>query len=67
LVKGNGARHANSGKLHAVLNYPWKFAKRAQITFGAVAKGNLLPFGMYEKKAKKIPFLMTVRIISCES
>jgi hypothetical protein len=23
----------------------WQFAKRAQITFGAVAKGNLLPFG----------------------
>ena len=23
----------------------WKFAKRAQITFGAVTKGNLLPFG----------------------
>jgi hypothetical protein len=22
----------------------WQFAKRAQITFGAVAKGNLLPF-----------------------
>jgi hypothetical protein len=24
----------------------WQFAKRAQITFGAVAKGNLLPFGL---------------------
>ena len=23
----------------------WHFAKRAQITFGAVTKGNLLPFG----------------------
>ena len=23
----------------------WQFAKRAQITFGAVTKGNLLPFG----------------------
>jgi hypothetical protein len=32
-------------ELHAVLHYPliiWQFAKRAQITFGAVAKGNLL-------------------------
>jgi hypothetical protein len=28
------------------------FAKRAQITFGAVAKGNLLPFKMYEQKQK---------------
>jgi hypothetical protein len=24
-----------------------KFAKRAQITFGGVAKGNLLPSGIY--------------------
>ena len=24
----------------------WQSAKRAQITFGAVAKGNLLPFGL---------------------
>jgi hypothetical protein len=24
----------------------WHFAKRAQTTFGAVAKGNLLPFGL---------------------
>jgi hypothetical protein len=30
-----------------------KFAKRAQITFGAVAKGNLLPFGMQEQKQKE--------------
>jgi hypothetical protein len=32
-----------------------KFAKRAQITFGAVSKGNLLLFGIYFKK-QKIPF-----------
>ncbi len=29
-----------------------KFAKRAQTTFGAFAKGNLLPFGVYLKKQK---------------
>ncbi len=29
-----------------------KFAKRAQITFGAIAKGNLLPFGIYKQKQK---------------
>ena len=49
-LKGNRAPHANSVKLHAVLNYPRKFAKRAQISFvpfGGVAKGNLLPFGIY--------------------
>jgi hypothetical protein len=34
----------------------WKFAKRAQITFGAFAKGNLLPFRMYEQK-QNITFL----------
>jgi hypothetical protein len=38
LAKGNEAPHANSVKLHAVLNYPQKFAKRAQITLGGVAK-----------------------------
>jgi hypothetical protein len=38
----------------------WKFAKWAQITFGAVATGNLLPFKMYFKKAKRLPFLMTM-------
>ncbi len=27
-----------------------QFAKRAQITFGAIAKGNLLPFAMRFKK-----------------
>jgi hypothetical protein len=37
----------------------WKFAKRAQITFGAVAKGNLLPFGLY--------FSMTLRNFFCDS
>ncbi len=40
LVKGNEVPHANSVKLHAVL----KFAIRAQITCGAVAKCNRLPF-----------------------
>jgi hypothetical protein len=29
----------------------WKFAKREQITFGAVAKGNLLPLECMNKKA----------------
>jgi hypothetical protein len=29
-----------------------KFAKRAQTTFGAVAKGNLLPFGICLQKQK---------------
>jgi hypothetical protein len=33
-----------------------KFAKRTQITFGAVAKGNLLPFGIYLTKAKSYLF-----------
>ncbi len=47
LAKGNEAPHANSVKLNAVLNYPWKFAKRAQIPFGGVAKGNLLPYRIY--------------------
>jgi hypothetical protein len=28
----------------------WQFAKGSQITFGAVAKGNLLPFAMCFKK-----------------
>jgi hypothetical protein len=41
LVNGNGATHVNSVKLHAVL----KFATRAQITCGAVGKGNPLPYG----------------------
>ena len=40
-----------------------KFAKRAHITFGAFAKGNLLPFGIYEQKL----FLMTIRNFFCES
>ena len=31
-----------------------KFAKRAQTTFGAFAKGNLLPFGMLLQKAKRL-------------
>jgi len=30
----------------------WKFAKRAQLTFGAVAKINLFPFRMYGQKQK---------------
>ncbi len=30
----------------------WKFAEMAQITFGDVAKGNLLPFELYEQKEK---------------
>jgi hypothetical protein len=29
-----------------------QFSKRAQITFGAVAKGNLLPFAMFKKGSK---------------
>jgi hypothetical protein len=28
----------------------WKFAERALTTFGAVGKGNLLPFGINEQK-----------------
>jgi hypothetical protein len=40
-------------KLYAVYStILQKFAKRAQLTFGAVAKGYLLPFGMYEQKQK---------------
>jgi hypothetical protein len=54
LVKSNGAPHASSDKLHAILNYPSKIAKRAQINFR-----NLLPFRMYEKR-KKIFFLITI-------
>ncbi len=34
----------------------WKFVERAQITFGAVGKGNLLLFGLYEQKQKDYPF-----------
>ncbi len=36
-----------------------KFAKRAQLTFGDVAKGtgNLLPFGMNEQKQKDYFFM----------
>jgi hypothetical protein len=37
----------NITELHAVLHYPLpfgQFAKRAQITFGAIANGNRLPF-----------------------
>ena len=45
--------------------YFWAFAKRAQITFGAFAKGNLLPVGMDEQK-QKITFLMTLRRLFCE-
>jgi hypothetical protein len=33
-----------------------EFAKRAQTTFRAFAKGNLLPFGMSLPKAKRLPF-----------
>ncbi len=45
---GNGAPHANSVKLHAELDYPSEIAKRAQLTFGAVAKGATEPlrFGL---------------------
>jgi hypothetical protein len=41
--------------LHPVVPYSiilHIFAKRAQITFGAVGKSNLLPFGMHEQKQK---------------
>ncbi len=41
LVNGNGAPHANSVKLHAVLKYPSESCQWAQQLFGAVAKGNL--------------------------
>jgi hypothetical protein len=44
LPKGNGAPHAGSVKLGRNC---MQFAKRAQITFGAIAKGNLFLFGMY--------------------
>ncbi len=47
LVQGNGAQHTNSVKFMRYSIILWKFAKRAQRTFGAVAKGNLLPFGTY--------------------
>jgi hypothetical protein len=33
-----------SEELHAVHHFLWPFAKRAQISFGDVAKGNLLTF-----------------------
>ena len=50
LPKGNRAPHANSVKLRRnCMRYSVdfrQFAKRAQITFGAIAKGNLLPFAM---------------------
>ncbi len=42
-----------------------EICKRAQKTFGAVGKGNLLPLGMYEPK-QSLPFLMT-KYIFCES
>jgi hypothetical protein len=51
------------------MRYPiilWKFAKKAQITFGDVAKGNLLPFGMYEQKQKNY-FFNDYKTFFCES
>jgi hypothetical protein len=54
LPEGNGAPHANSVKLRRnCMRYSInlrQFAKRAQITFGAIAKGNLLTFAMCLKK-----------------
>ncbi len=44
-----------------------KFAKRVQIAFGAVAKGNLLHFRMYWWKQKNYLFLMTTRSVFSES
>ncbi len=54
LPKGNGAPHANSVKLRRncmrfSINLR-QFAKRAQITFEAIAKENLLPLAMCLKK-----------------
>jgi hypothetical protein len=34
-----------------------QFAKRAQITFGAIAKGNLLPLAMCLKKASRLSLI----------
>jgi hypothetical protein len=54
LPKGNGAPHATSVKLgRNCIQYSInlrKFAKRAQIIFGAIAEGNLLPFVKCLKK-----------------
>ncbi len=47
LVKGNGAPHANSVKLHAVLNYPSELCQKGSNNFWSCCKGNLLPFGTY--------------------
>jgi hypothetical protein len=43
------------------------FAKKAQITFGAVAKGNLLPFGMYEYEQKQKDYLFDIVSVSLSS
>jgi hypothetical protein len=45
LVKGNGAPHAKFSQIACGI-YSIIFWKFAQITFGAVAKGNSLPFGV---------------------
>ncbi len=54
LPKGNGAPYAKSGKFSRnCMRYSMnlrQFAKRSQITFGALAKGNLFPFAMFSKK-----------------
>jgi hypothetical protein len=61
VAKGNGAPRANSVKLRRIacgtLFILRQFVRKAQITSGAVAKGNLLPFEMCSQtKANRLPF-----------
>jgi len=60
LVKCNGAPHANSAKLHVVMYsiILRKFAIRAQIPFGAVAKGYVMcyPLKCIDKSKKRTFF-----------
>ncbi len=67
LPKGNGAPHANSVKLRRnCMRYSMnlrQFAKRAQITFGAIAKGNLLPLSIC-LKSKQTFFNSFTKVIS---
>ncbi len=68
LSKGNGAPHANSGKLRRnCMRYSInlrQFAKRAHTTFGAITKGNLLSFLQCVLKSKQTFFNNFTKVIS---
>jgi hypothetical protein len=68
LSKGNGAPHANSVKLRRnCMRYSinlMQFAKSAQITFGAIAKGNLFLFWQCGLNSKQTFFNNFTKVIS---